>query len=208
MMTDEYGWKIMYKYEKELNMRGIKTIAGVDEAGRGPLAGPVVAAAVILPSHMRIDGINDSKKISVKKREKLYSILIEEAHIGIGIIDERLIDEINIYQAARLAMKNAVLDLGMNPEYLLIDGTMTVDLEIESLSIIKGDTKSASIAAASIIAKVVRDEIMRELHIQYPHYGFDVHKGYPTKQHIEALELYGPASIHRCSFGPVKRLLV
>ena len=197
----------MYTFENELYTQGITTIAGVDEAGRGPLAGPVVAAAVVLPPSPSIDGINDSKKLSQKKREKLYSVILELCDVGVGIVDESTIDSINIFQASRLAMKKAVLDLTKKPDYLLIDGPMTIDYTCRSKSIIKGDSLSASIAAASIVAKVTRDALMLELHKKYPHYAFDEHKGYPTKKHVELIEYYGISPVHRQSFGPVKRVL-
>lgn len=197
----------MYTFENELYTQGIMTIAGVDEAGRGPLAGPVVAAAVVLPHSLSIDGINDSKKLSQKKREKLYSVILELCDVGVGIVDESTIDSINIFQASRLAMKKAVLDLTKKPDYLLIDGPMTIDYMCRSKSIIKGDSLSASIAAASIVAKVTRDALMLELHKKYPHYAFDEHKGYPTKKHVELIEYYGISPAHRQSFGPVKRVL-
>jgi ribonuclease HII len=197
----------MYTFENELYTQGITTIAGVDEAGRGPLAGPVVAAAVVLPHSPSIDGVNDSKKLSPKKREKLYSVILELCDVGVGIVDESTIDSINIFQASRLAMKKAVLDLTKKPDYLLIDGPMTIDYTCRSKSIIKGDSLSASIAAASIVAKVTRDALMLELHKKYPHYAFDEHKGYPTKKHVELIEYYGISPVHRQSFGPVKRVL-
>jgi len=197
----------MYSFENELYNKGISTIAGVDEAGRGPLAGPVVAAAVILSADSPIEGINDSKKLTQKKREALYTLILEQCDVGIGIVDECMIDKINIYQASRLAMKQAVLDLAIRPEHILIDGNMTIDLACASTSIIKGDSKSASIAAASIVAKVTRDAVMFELHKKYPQYEFDRHKGYPTKKHVELIETHGICPVHRQSFGPVKRLL-
>ncbi|MCP3896190.1 MAG: ribonuclease HII, partial [Bacteroides sp.] len=193
----------MYSFETELQNKGVTRIAGVDEAGRGPLAGPVVAAAVILPSESIIDGLNDSKKLTEKKRDALYELVLAQADVGVGIVDEETIDSLNIYQASRLAMKKAVLDLSSEPEHVLIDGNMRIELPLPSTSIIKGDSRSASIAAASIIAKVTRDAIMVELHQRYPQYAFDKHKGYPTKLHIELLETHGITPIHRQSFGPV-----
>jgi ribonuclease HII len=197
----------MYTYEARLTAQNIERIAGVDEAGRGPLAGPVVAAAVVLPAgEDPIAGINDSKKLTEKKREALYTEIITRADVGIGIIDEKVIDTINIFQAARLAMKRAVHDLVRMPHYLLIDGNMRIDVALPSQSIIGGDSLSASIAAASIIAKVTRDRLMYELHKKFPQYEFDKHKGYPTKRHIERLGLYGISPVHRLTFGPVRRV--
>ena len=197
----------MYEHETRLASQGYQIIAGIDEAGRGPLAGPVVAAAVILPFDIRIEGINDSKKLSEKKRTCLYRDICAYAIVGVGIINEKIIDEVNIYQAARMAMREAVLDLNKKPDYLLIDGPMSIDLEIEAIGIVGGDRLSASIAAASIVAKVTRDTLMMGLHEKYPHYGLDRHKGYPTKEHIALLEEHGISPIHRQSFGPVKKLL-
>ena len=196
-----------YSFEENLFNEGIVNIAGIDEAGRGPLAGPVVAAAVILPREEKISGVNDSKKLTEKQRNSIYPEILKRASVGLGVISEKIIDEINIYQAARLAMKEAVLDLPHEAGYLLIDGTMSIDIPITAMSIVRGDAKSASIAAASIVAKVVRDGIMRKMHEKYPEYDFAQHKGYPTKKHCEALFRHGPCPIHRRSFGPVKRLL-
>ncbi len=193
----------MYSYEEDVISQGYSVVAGIDEAGRGPLAGPVVAAAVILPDGDKIDGLNDSKKLTEKKRELLYSEIIERAHFGVGIIDEETIDRVNIYQATRLAMKQAVCDLSKQPVFLLLDGNMTIDLEIKQLAIVKGDSKSASIAAASIIAKVTRDRMMVEMHTKYPEYGFNKHKGYPTKAHVESIAKHGITPFHRKSFSPV-----
>lgn len=179
-------------------------LAGVDEAGRGPLAGPVVAAAVILVNAETLAGINDSKKLSAKLREELYVKIARSAVVGIGVADEKQIDELNIYEATRLAMKKAVLNLPHTPARLLIDGPMRLDLEIEQKGVIQGDGKSASIAAASIVAKVFRDHWMRKLHELYPAYGFHNHKGYGTAEHMQALKEKGPISIHRYSFAPVR----
>jgi ribonuclease HII len=197
----------MYTFENALYSKGICRIAGVDEAGRGPLAGPVVAAAVILPQDHSIEGINDSKKLTEKKREATYAQIIEQAEVGVGIVDEKVIDSVNIYQAARLAMKYAVSDLTPQPEYLLIDGPIKLDMTIQSEGIIRGDALSASIAAASIVAKVTRDHLMYALHEKYPDYEFDKHKGYPTKKHIALIETHGISPIHRQTFGPVKRIM-
>lgn len=198
----------MYRFEESLKKDGFRIIAGTDEAGRGPLAGPVVAACVILPDDFRIPGINDSKMISEKKRDELFIQIMNSAYVGVGIIPEAIIDEINIYQASRLAMKTAFHRLPILPEFLLIDGKMKLDVPCKSKSIVKGDRKSASIAAASIIAKVTRDRLMRHYHEQFPEYEFDRHKGYPTALHRKLLKIHGPSPIHRESFGPVKDLML
>lgn len=193
----------MLKYENDLYNEGIKLIAGIDEVGRGPLAGPVVAAAVILPKNFFDERINDSKKLSEKKRNELYKIICENAiSIGIGIISNKRIDKINIYEATKEAMILAVKNLSFKPDYLLIDA-MKLELDIPSLSIIKGDAKSQSIAAASIIAKVTRDNMMYELDKKYPMYDFANNKGYGTKKHIESIKKYGIINEHRKSFKPV-----
>jgi len=179
-------------------------LAGVDEAGRGPLAGPVVAAAVILRDPAQLIGLNDSKKVSPAKREKLFFEISKTALVGIGMVDEKKIDEINIFQAARQAMKKAVMSLSQTPSFLLIDGPIKLGLPVTQKGIVGGDRKSASIAAASIVAKVFRDQWMRKIHEQYPAYGFDAHKGYGTLQHMEALRREGPCPVHRTSFGPVR----
>jgi ribonuclease HII len=189
---------------REAPAQGGGWLAGVDEAGRGPLAGPVVAAAVILVRPEALAGINDSKKVSAKQREELYVKIARSSIVGIGFADEKQIDELNIYEATRLAMKRAVLNLSHTPTSLLIDGPMRLDLEIEQKGIIHGDGKSASIAAASIVAKVFRDHWMRKLHELYPVYGFHNHKGYGTAEHLQALKEKGPAPIHRHSFAPVR----
>lgn len=196
----------LYQYEEQLEDLGIKYIAGVDEVGRGPLAGPVVVAAVILPLNLRIKGINDSKKLSLKKRNELYKIILNEAlAVNVSFIDERVIDEINIYEATKKGMLEAISGLKIKPEHVLIDAMPLRELAIAHTSIIHGDALSASIAAASIIAKVTRDEYMDKMDIKYPNYGFKHHKGYCTKEHLEALEKYGPCEIHRKSFAPVKK---
>jgi ribonuclease HII len=188
------------EFENEVWNEGYELIGGIDEAGRGPLCGSVVAACVIMPKNLLIEGVNDSKKLSAKKREKLYDIIFEKAvSIGIGIVDEKIIDEINIKQAARLAMKHAVENMAVKPEYLLIDAE-NVDMDIPQQSIIKGDQKSHSIAAASIIAKVTRDRMCIEWDKEYPKYNILKHKGYGTKEHIEAIKKYGPCSLHRKTF--------
>lgn len=196
----------LYQYEEQLEDLGIKYIAGVDEVGRGPLAGPVVVAAVILPLNLRIKGINDSKKLSLKKRNELYKIILNEAlAVNVSFIDERVIDEINIYEATKKGMLEAISGLKTKPEHVLIDAMPLRELAIAHTSIIHGDALSASIGAASIIAKVTRDEYMDKMDIKYPNYGFKHHKGYCTKEHLEALEKYGPCEIHRKSFAPVKK---
>ncbi len=196
----------LYQYEEQLEDLAIKYIAGVDEVGRGPLAGPVVVAAVILPLNLRIKGINDSKKLSLKKRNELYKIILNEAlAVNVSFIDERVIDEINIYEATKKGMLEAISGLKIKPEHVLIDAMPLRELAIAHTSIIHGDALSASIGAASIIAKVTRDEYMDKMDIKYPNYGFKHHKGYCTKEHLEALEKYGPCEIHRKSFAPVKK---
>ena len=197
----------LYDYEKKLISDGIKLIAGVDEVGRGPLIGPVVTAAVILPINYKLDGLNDSKKLSEKKRDYFYDIIMRDAiSIGIGIKNEKIIDKVNIYEATKLAMYEAINNLNVKPEHVLIDA-MPLELDIPNTSIIKGDAKSLSIAAASVIAKVTRDRMMYELDKKYPMYGFGKHKGYPTKAHIEALNKYGIIDGYRKTYGPVKDYL-
>lgn len=192
-----------YKYELELNQKGIKLIAGVDEVGRGPLIGPVVAAAVILPVNFKLDGLTDSKKLSEKKREAYYELIKKEAvAIGVGVISEKRIDEINIYEATKEAMKEAINNLEVKPEHILIDA-MPLDLEIPTTSIIKGDLLSISISAASVIAKVTRDHMLYEIDKEYPMYDLKNNKGYGTKKHIEAIKQYGITKYHRLSFKPV-----
>ena len=194
----------LYIYEKELISKGIKLIGGIDEVGRGPLVGPVVAACVILPLNYKLEGLTDSKKLSEKKREKFFDILSKDAiSIGIGIIDEKKIDEVNIYEATKLAMTEAFNKMDVKPEHVLIDA-MPLELPVPTTSIIKGDAKSLSIAAASVIAKVTRDRMMDELHEKYPYYNFKKNKGYPTKEHVEAINKYGIIKEHRKSYGPVK----
>ena len=195
----------MWQFEHEVMENGYSAIAGLDEAGRGPLAGPVVSAAVILPKGFECPGLTDSKKLTEKKRETLFPIIQEEAlAVGVGIADHAEIDEINILQASLLSMKRAAEDLGVQPDYLLIDGKFTVPMDLPQKAIVKGDSLSISIAAASIIAKVTRDRIMAELHEKYPQYNFIKHKGYPTKAHKEAIREHGPCPVHRMSFKGVK----
>ena len=188
-------------YEQKARERGYKTVCGIDEAGRGPLAGPVYAAAVILPFRCSIEGLNDSKKLSEKKRERLFGVIQEEAiAYGIGYATEKEIDEINILQATYLAMKRAVEALPVPASWALVDGNRMPPLPIPGETIVKGDAKSASIAAASILAKVSRDRIMRELGEKYPEYDFSSHKGYGTKGHYDAIKAYGVLPEHRKSF--------
>lgn len=192
-----------YKYERELNIQGIKLIAGVDEVGRGPLIGPVVAAAVILPVDFKLDGLTDSKKLSEKKREYFYKIIKEKAiAIGVGVISEKRIDEINIYEATKEAMREAINKLDVVPEHILIDA-MKLDLDIPSTSIIKGDLLSITISAASVIAKVERDHMLYEIDKEYPMYDLKNNKGYGTKKHLDAIKEYGITKYHRLSFKPV-----
>lgn len=179
----------------------IRLICGVDEAGRGPLAGPVYAAAVILPRGLVIEGLNDSKKLTEKKRAALYDVIVAQAAAyGIGSASEREIDEINILQATFLAMRRAIDALDIKPDLALIDGNRSCDFGVSAETVIRGDSLSANIAAASILAKVTRDRVMEQYALQYPAYGFEVHKGYGTKRHYDALREYGPCPIHRQSF--------
>ncbi|WP_300669242.1 ribonuclease HII [Desulfoluna sp.] len=194
----------MWTYEKKAVLNGFLRVAGVDEAGRGPLAGPVVAAAVILPSDLDVGEINDSKKLSPKKRDRLYDYIQTGAEaIGVGVIDAGEIDAINILQASLKAMRVAVEALGSVPDFLLVDGTFNVPMPLSQEALVKGDSRSVSIASASIIAKVVRDRLMAEYAELYPEYGFAGHKGYPTKAHKEAIATFGPTPIHRKTFKGV-----
>ena len=195
-------------YEKKLYKKNITLIAGVDEVGRGPLVGPVVAAAVILPKNYKLDGLNDSKKLSEKKREKLYPIIMKDAiAVGIGEVSAKEIDEINIYEASRKAMMMALDNLDVKPEHILVDA-MPLFTDIPHDAIIHGDALSLSIAAASVIAKVTRDKMMIELDKKYPMYGFKKHKGYPTKLHLENLKKFGPLENYRFTYGPVRDLIL
>ncbi len=197
----------LYKYERELNDKGIEFIAGIDEVGRGPLVGPVVCACVVLPKSFQLEGLIDSKKLSPKKRDLYYDIIMEQAlGIGIGIINEKRIDEINIYQATKEGMIEAFKNTKCNIEHVLIDA-MKLDLNVPSTSIIKGDSKSITIAAASVIAKVTRDRMLDELDVKYPMYGFKKNKGYPTQEHLKAIEEYGIIDEHRKSYGPVSNII-
>ena len=199
----------LYQYEKELYQQNIHYIGGVDEVGRGPLIGPVVAACCVLPEDFVLEGLTDSKKLTEKKREQFYPYIIEHAlAYAVGIVSPEVIDEINIYEATKLAMKQAIeeVEKKLPLEHVLIDA-MKLDLNIPSTSIIKGDAKSISIAAASVIAKITRDHMMIELDYKYPMYGYKKHKGYPTKQHIEAIHKYGLIEGYRKTYGPVKEVL-
>lgn len=199
----------LYEYENELYDKGINYIGGVDEVGRGPLIGPVVASCVVLPKDFVLEGLTDSKKLSEKKRDKFYDYIIENAlAYGIGVVSPEEIDEINIYEASRKAMLIAISKVReqINLEHVLIDA-MPINIDIPTTSIIKGDAKSISIAAASVVAKVTRDKMMYELDKKYPMYGFASHKGYPTKKHIEAIHKYGLIDGYRKSYGPVKEVI-
>ncbi len=193
-----------YKYERELREKGINLIAGVDEVGRGPLVGPVVTACVILPEKFNLPHLTDSKKLTEKRREELYKKIQEQAlGIGIGIVDNEEIDKINILNATKKAMKMAINNCKIKPEHVLIDA-VKLDIDIPTTSIIKGDLKSITISAASVIAKVTRDHMLYELDKKYPMYDFKHNKGYPTKKHIEAIMEYGIIKEHRRSYSPVK----
>lgn len=194
-------------YEEKYYKQGVKLIVGVDEAGRGPLLGPVVAGAVILPTYFKSELIDDSKKLSAKKRDEAYKLIVESAlSYGVGVVSAKEIDEINIYQASRLAMTRAIENLNHQYEMILSDAMPLSNFDCPVESIIKGDAKASCIAAASIIAKVTRDKMMLELDEKYPHYGIKNHKGYPTKEHLEALEKYGPIiDEHRFTYKPVQK---
>ena len=197
----------MLRYEKDLYSKGTFLIAGVDEVGRGPLAGPVVAAAVILPKNCKIKGLNDSKKIPKKKHEEIFQAVKDNAlAIGIGIMDNHVIDKVNIYEATKLAMKEAISQLEPQSEHLLIDA-MKLDLPISQTSIIKGDANSLSIAAASIVAKVTRDKIMADYDQEFPGYDFSQNAGYGTAKHLEGIDKHGITPIHRTSFEPIKTIV-
>ncbi len=193
--------KNMWEFEDALYGQGMCLVCGVDEAGRGPLAGPVCAAAVILPPHLEIPGLDDSKKLTDKRRRELFPIIKEQAvAYGIGLASHGEIDGINILQATFLAMERALAALNVRPEHVLIDGNREKDFGIPVTTVVKGDSRSANIAAASILAKVTRDDFMEEQAKAYPQYGFAIHKGYGTKAHYEALGTYGPSPIHRMTF--------
>lgn len=198
----------LLEFETKAREREFSNIAGVDEAGRGPLAGPVVAAAVIFSSSIDIAGLDDSKKLSAKKREALFPKIQEKAiAYGMSVVDPEVIDEINILQAARLAMKQAVEQLNPVPDLLLIDGNQKIESSLDQWAIIKGDSKSLSIAAASVLAKVTRDRIMEDYHKLYPQYQFDRHKGYGTKLHRTLIQEHGPCPIHRSTFKGVSEYI-
>ena len=191
----------LWEIENSLYSEGYKMICGVDEAGRGPLAGPVCAAAVILPKGLELPGLNDSKKLTDKKRRELFPIIKEQAlAYGIGLASHEEIDEINILQATYLAMERALAQLNVKPDIALIDGNRAKDFGLPVRTVVQGDSLSASIAAASVLAKVTRDDLMLKLAEEYPQYGFEIHKGYGTKAHYEALRTYGPSPVHRMSF--------
>lgn len=202
-MSDQVN---LYKYEEELYDSKIELVCGCDEVGRGCIAGPLVVAACIMPPLLRIEGINDSKKLTAKKREELYKLITKEAiAYKVVFIDEATVDELNIYQATKKGMLEAIEGLEVKPEYALIDAMPLGELELAHNSIIHGDARSASIAAASIIAKVTRDHYMEKMDVKYPNYGFKKHKGYCTKEHVLALEKYGPCDIHRKTYYPVSK---
>lgn len=198
----------LLNYEKELYSKGIKLIGGVDEAGRGPLVGPVVASCVILPENYSLPGLTDSKQLSECKREKFYDIIMKDAiSVGVGVVDAKTIDKINILEASRLAMKLAIDDMPIKPEFVLSDAMKLTNIDIPYQDIIHGDALSLSIAAGSVIAKVTRDRMMYELDKKYPLYGFAKHKGYPTKAHMENLEKYGVLEEYRLTYKPVIQVL-
>ena len=199
----------LFVFDDLFRKQGLTVIAGIDEAGRGSLAGPVVAGCVCFLDNEVIEGINDSKKLTLKQRETLFNEIRKHAAVGIGIVDENIIDQINILEATRLAMLRAFKDLNKNVDLILIDALEIPELQnIKQKAIIKADQKSASVAAASIIAKVTRDLIMNSYHQIYCNYGFNQHKGYATKQHLEAIKKFGPCPIHRQSFSPVRELML
>ena len=198
----------LWEFEKSLTALGFGLIAGTDEAGRGPLAGPVVSAAVILPSGFDDQGVDDSKKLVPARREQLYARIHSEAHaVGIGVVEAADIDRINILQAARRSMALAVGQLSPQPDFVLVDGNCDIPLPLPQQAVVKGDSRSISIAAASIIAKVLRDRMMQDYHRAFPQFGFDRHKGYPTKAHKAAIAAHGPCPIHRRSFKGVSEHL-
>lgn len=197
----------MFVYEQQLQQKGYQYIAGIDEVGRGPLAGPVVAACVVMPLDDKIVGINDSKQLSAKKRSVLYDAIKDKAiSIGVGMIEPEIIDEVNIYQATKLAMQQAIDNMSVAPDYLLIDA-MSLDNNIPQQAIIKGDANSYAIAAASIVAKEIRDRLMADYAVSYPQYGFEQNAGYGTKVHLEAIDVFGVTPIHRKSFEPIKSIV-
>ncbi|QWR78149.1 ribonuclease HII [Candidatus Magnetomonas plexicatena] len=199
----------LFDFDREYITNGHTLIGGIDEAGRGPLAGPVVAACVILPAGIYIEGLNDSKKLTEAARNRIFKELLynKAVRIGLGIATNAEIDSVNILNATRIAMKRAVTDVPIRPKLLLIDAVKLKDIDIEQVSIIKGDEKSASIASASVIAKVVRDSIMSGYHKTYPQYGFIRHKGYGTREHVANIKEHGPCEIHRMTFAPVSKMI-
>lgn len=198
----------LLKYEKELYAKGIYLIGGVDEAGRGPLVGPVVASCVILPKNYNLPGLIDSKQLSEKKRDYYFDIIMKDAiSVGIGVVDAKTIDKINILEASRLAMKLAIDDMDVKPEYVLSDAMKLTNIEIPYKDIIHGDALSLSIAAGSVIAKVTRDRMLYELDKKHPEYGFAKHKGYPTKAHLEAIKKYGLFEDYRFTYKPIRDLI-
>lgn len=199
----------LYAYERDLKKQGFNFIAGCDEAGRGPLFGPVVAACCVLPDNFKLDGLTDSKQLTEKKREQYFEYLKEHVIYGIGIVDNKEIDEINIYEASRKAMMLALNEVRkkVNVDYVLTDAMPLPNLDLPFMDIIKGDAKSISIAAASVIAKVTRDHMMMEVDKKYPEYGFASHKGYPTKKHIEAINKYGLIDGYRLTYAPIKNMI-
>lgn len=198
----------LWAYEMQAGTNGYARIAGIDEAGRGPIAGPVVSAAVILPPSSPIEGVTDSKQLTPKKRDLLYKKIYEHAvSVGIGIVDPAEIERINILYASLLSMKMSVQNLMPQPDFLLIDGIFQIPYDLPQMAIPKGDCLSISIAAASIVAKVTRDRLMEKYHCEYPEYGFDKHKGYPTKEHKDAVRKFGCCPIHRKSFKGVRETL-
>lgn len=196
------------RQERTLRRKGFSLIAGVDEAGRGPIAGPVVASAVILKKDSFFNRIDDSKKLTDRSRRKAYDEILANSFIGVGVVDENVIDSINILQATKWAMRMALANLPIAPQYVLVDGNMKLDILCRHKYIIRGDSKSLSIAAASIIAKVTRDNLMNELDKNFPQYGFKRHKGYGTAEHIAAVTLHGPCPIHRKTFAPINCRLI
>lgn len=206
-MKKRSSTRTLLLHERKLSNSGYTRIAGVDEAGRGPLAGPVVAGAVILKDFKFKERIDDSKKLSAKKRERAYREIFKKSIVGVGIVDGKTIDNINIYQATKKAMQIAIANLKIPPDYVIVDGKMKITTKCPLRCIVSGDSKSLSIAAASIVAKVTRDRLMVGYDLVYPQYGFARHKGYGTKLHIEALNNHGPSPIHRGSFQPVKNLI-
>lgn len=204
------AYRPSFRFERAAIRHGAKTVAGVDEAGRGPLAGPVVAAAVILPDRYKLPGLNDSKQLTALQREEFFQTLTTDPSVcfGVGIVDAEWIDRINILQATHRAMAEALQRLSIRPDHVLVDGLPVKTFTLPQTAIVKGDARSFSIAAASVIAKVTRDRLMLELHAQYPVYGFDQHKGYPTPEHLAALRAHGPCPVHRRTFGPVRENLV